>query len=69
MKNFEDHITRNFDAAGRGSIAEQIAGYINHGWDDAEIVDALKEPAGGVFELLTLLVGVIRDQMTERTEE
>lgn len=52
----------------RDSLAEEIAKYINHGWNDAEIASALKEPAGGAFGLLELLVGVIRDLMTERTE-
>ena len=60
---------KNHNALTRSNLGEEIAKYISHGWDDHEIADVLKEPAGGAFELLTLLVGVIRDQMTERTEE
>jgi hypothetical protein len=60
---------RNFNQLTRSNLGEEIAKYISHGWNDHEIADALKEPAGGAFELLTMLVGVVRDLMTERTEE
>ena len=52
----------------RDDLREEIARLISHGWSDAEIASSLPEPAGGVFGLLELLVGAIRDLMTERTE-
>jgi hypothetical protein len=53
----------------RDSLREDIARYIAHGWNDDEIASALGEPAGGAFGLIELLVGAIRDLMTEKVEE
>jgi hypothetical protein len=58
----------------RDEAREEIAKFINCGWSDVEIVSALPvwnvgpEGAGGTFGQLVLLVGVIRDLMTERAE-
>lgn len=51
------------------NLAEEIARYFNHGWNDEEIASALAECAEGDFEFQVALVGAIRDLMTERTEK
>lgn len=53
----------------RDELREDIARFINSGWDDEEIASALPEGGGGSFGQVVKLVGVIRDLMAERTEE
>lgn len=53
----------------RDAVRVHIARLISSGWNDDEIAESLPEPAGGAAGLLELLVGAIRDLMTERIEE
>lgn len=55
----------------RDKLRETIADLINHGMSDRDISHEIYDliPGATEWDLIDLLVGVVRDQMTEKSDE